>query len=323
VAATQLDLDDLRARLAPLGADGVEPLAGGASSLTYSARVDGGRVVVKVAPPGLPPVLNRDVLRQARVLRALQPSAVPVPDVLWEDAGDPPAVPPLFVMSFVDGASLEPLFDFEGDAPEPVVAARMRNAALTLATLHALDPAAIGLGDEPMVGPDSEVDRWCRLLETIDPVLVPGWRDVAAALQEREPAPAPRAVVHGDFRLGNLLAVGPDVTAVVDWEIWTIGDPRVDVGWFLANADPATYERPTRYRGSTPSPAELLDAYAGALGRTVVDVAWFRALACFKSAATWSLIVKHNRRRADPAPEVEAMAPVLPRLLARARDEMQ
>ena len=67
--------------------------------------------MVKVAPPGLPPVLNRDVLRQARVIRALHGTAVPVPDVLWEDAGDPPDVPPLFVMAFVEGASLEPLFD--------------------------------------------------------------------------------------------------------------------------------------------------------------------------------------------------------------------
>ena len=65
-----------------------------------------------------------------------------------------------------------------------------------------------------------------------------------------------------------------------------------------------------------PSPAELLEIYAGALGRAVPDVAWFQALACFKSAATWSLIVKHNRRRADPDPDVEAMAAVLPDLLA-------
>jgi aminoglycoside phosphotransferase (APT) family kinase protein len=321
VTASQLDLDDLSARLAPIGADGVEPLSGGASSLTYAARVDGRRVVVKVAPPGLPPVLNRDVLRQARLLRALHASAVPVPDVLWEDAGDPPEVPPLFVMSFVDGASLEPLFDLEGDDPEAVVAARMWSAARTLATLHALDPATIGLGDEPVVDPDAEVSRWCRLLDTIDPALVPGWRDVATALQQREPEPVPApAVVHGDFRLGNLLAVGAEVTAVVDWEIWTIGDPRVDVGWFLANADPNTYGRPTRYRGSTPLPEELLDAYVGALGHAVGDVEWFRALACFKSAATWSLIVKHNRRRPDPDREVEAMVPVLPRLLELARD---
>src|SRR6476619_1342141 len=123
--ARSLDLDHLRDRLAPHGAREVAPLAGGASSLTYSARVGDQRVVVKVAPPGLAPVLNRDVLRQARVIRALQGTAVPVPEVLWEDDGDPPDEPPLFVMSFVEGASLEPLFDRDGDDPEPVVAERL------------------------------------------------------------------------------------------------------------------------------------------------------------------------------------------------------
>jgi aminoglycoside phosphotransferase (APT) family kinase protein len=126
--------------------------------------------------------------------------------------------------------------------------------------------------------------------------------------------------VHGDFRLGNLLAVGASVTAVIDWEIWSVGDPRIDVGWFLANADPATYQRPTRYAGAVPSRGELLEVYAAAFGRDVADMGWFQALACFKSTATWSLIVKHNRRRDEPAPDVEAMAAVLPHLLARAND---
>jgi aminoglycoside phosphotransferase (APT) family kinase protein len=313
-----LGLDDLRHRLAPIGADDVAPLTGGASSLTYSARVGDQRVVVKVAPPGLPPVLNRDVLRQAQVIRALHGTAVPVPDVLWEDAGDPPDVPPLFVMSFLEGASLEPLFDRDGEDPDPVVAERMRDAALTLAALHAVNPASIGLGAEPVVGAQSEVDRWCRLLETVDPMLAPGWEAVAVALREREPVAMPAAVVHGDFRLGNLLSVGATVTAVIDWEIWTVGDPRIDLGWFLANADPATYQRATRYAGALPSSDELLDLYAAALGRDLGDVEWFEALACFKSTATWSLIVKHNRRRAEPDPDIEAMATILPDLLARA-----
>jgi aminoglycoside phosphotransferase (APT) family kinase protein len=258
------------------------------------------------------------VLRQARVIQALHGTAVPVPDVLWEDAGDPPDVPPLFVMSFVAGASLEPLFDRHGDDPEPVVAERIRDAALTLAALHAVDPASIGLGAEPVVGPQDEVDRWCRLLETVDPLLAPGWEGVAVALREREPAAMPVAVVHGDFRLGNLLSVGATVTAVIDWEIWTVGDPRIDLGWFLANADPATYQRATRYAGALPSPDELLDLYAAAFSRDLGDVEWFEALACFKSTATWSLIVKHNRRRAEPDPDVDAMAAILPDLLARA-----
>jgi aminoglycoside phosphotransferase (APT) family kinase protein len=322
VPALPLAPDDLQERLAPLGAADIRPLTGGASSLTYSARVDGRPVVVKVAPPGLPPVLNRDVLRQARVLRALHGTAVPVPSVVWEDAGDPPDVPPFFVMEFVEGSSLEPLFDRDGEDDVAVVAARLTNAATTLAALHTLDPEQLGFGDEPLVGPADEIERWCRLLQTVDPALAPGWPDVASALHRTEPATAPAALVHGDFRLGNLLAEGATVTAVVDWEIWTVGDPRVDLGWFAVNADPRTYQRATRYEHGLPSPADLITTYTAALGREVSDLRWFEALACFKSTATWSLIVKHNRRRSEPDPDVEAIARVLPALLARSRDLM-
>jgi aminoglycoside phosphotransferase (APT) family kinase protein len=315
VPDVELPVPVLEHRLAPIPVRRLRRLPGGASSLTYVGRTDDGSdVVVKVAPAGVEPVLHRDVLRQARLLRALAHSAVPVPEVLWEDEGDPPAVPPLFVMSFVDGASLEPLFDREGHDDVAVVAERMRAAARTLAALHALDPAALGLDDEPLVGPAEEIGRWSRLLRTVDAALAPGWEEVAALLGDREPPALGRAVVHGDFRLGNMLARGATIAAVIDWEIWTVGDPRVDLGWFLVNADPGTYRRPTPYAGALPSPGELAEIYGA-----VPDRRWFEALACFKSAATWSLIVKHNRRRAEPDPDVESMAPVLLRLLDRAR----
>jgi aminoglycoside phosphotransferase (APT) family kinase protein len=315
----ELELGDLAARLVPAGVIDVRPLAGGASSLTYAARMGERPVVVKVAPPGVAPILHRDVLRQARLIRALSSTAVPVPDVLWEDAGSPPEVPPLFVMSYLEGTSVEPLFDVDADGCEgPVVAERMRNAARTMAYMHSLDPGALSLGHEPRVGVEQEIDRWCRLLETVDPVLVPGWPTVATALRSSMPAGAVPAVVHGDFRLGNLLAVGPRINAIIDWEIWSVGDPRVDAGWFLLNADPETYRRPTPYVSVTPRPAELASIYESAVGRPVTDLDWFQALASFKSAATWSLIVKHNRRRSSPDAATEAMAPVLPHLLDRA-----
>jgi aminoglycoside phosphotransferase (APT) family kinase protein len=139
-------------------------------------------------------------------------------------------------------------------------------------------------------------------------------------LHSSVPAARAPAVVHGDVRLGNLLATGDRITSVIDWEIWSVGDPRVDAGWFLINADPATYGRPTPYVGLTPTPAELADVYAGALESAVPELDWFQGLACFKSAATWSLIVKHNRRRTTPDGDLEAMAPVLPSLLAWAVD---
>jgi aminoglycoside phosphotransferase (APT) family kinase protein len=275
-------------------------------------------VVVKVAPPGVQPIAHRDVLRQARIIRTLATTPVPVPEVLFDDPGDPPDVPPLFVMSRVEGTASEPLFDGDDCGAETVVAGRFRNAAATMAQLHGVQPAAAGLWSEPVVGPSAEVERWCRTLETIDAELVPGWREVAAALESSAPPALPAAIVHGDFRLGNLLAIDERITGVIDWEIWSVGDPRVDVGWFLINCDPRTYRRTTRYVDATPSLSDLATIFREELGHEVPELDWFQALACFKSAATWSLIVKHNRRRKHADPGLEAMASVLPQLLSRA-----
>lgn len=313
-------LDLLSARLRAAGVVGLRPLSGGASSLTYSGTTGGRPVVVKVAPPGVPPIHHRDVLRQARMIQALGRTHVPVPEVLWEDAGQPPDVPPLFVMSSIEGTSVEPLFDFDGEDIElDVMAQRQRNAARTMAELHLLNPRSLGFGDVPVTGPEDEVDRWCRTLQTVDQATVPGWKEVGDELRASIPAPLPPVVVHGDFRLGNLLALGSRITAVVDWEIWSVGDPRIDVGWFLLNGDPDTYRRPTHYAECTPPRSELAAAYAASHGSDVPDTDWFEALAAFKSVATWSLIVKHNRRRSSPDTGIEAMVPVLPRLLHRAR----
>jgi aminoglycoside phosphotransferase (APT) family kinase protein len=308
----ELDLDELRPRLARLGVTDLAPLAGGASSLTFGGERDGSAVVIKVAPPGVEPVGHRDVLRQARIIKALAATSVPVPAVLCEDAGSPP----LFVMSRVDGDCGEPLFD--GGTASGELPGRYRNACRVMAALHGLSPSALGLRGEPVIEPVDEVRRWCDTLQTVDPALVPGWQRTRDALLRCPPKAMAPSVVHGDFRLGNLLAVGGRISAVIDWEIWSIGDPRTDAGWFLINCDPDTYRRVPAAAGIAPPIAELAELYQSELGCAVTDLAWFTALACFKSAATWSLIVKHNRRRRSPRPELDAMAPVLPRLLDRA-----
>jgi aminoglycoside phosphotransferase (APT) family kinase protein len=311
----EVDLDELHRRLALADVTDVTVLAGGASSFTFRGVRAGASVVIKLAPPGVEPVAHRDVLRQARVLKALAANRVPVPEVLWEHPGDPPAMPPLFVMSHVDGDCVEPLFD--GCAPSAEVTERYRNACRVMAALHSLSPEDLGLAGEPVVDPVAEVERWCKTLRTVDAALVPGWEGVRDALLRCAPTAIGPSVVHGDFRLGNLMAAGASITAVIDWEIWSIGDPRIDAGWFLINCDPETYQR---VPGALAPPiTELADLYQHELGRSVADLPWFTALACFKSAATWSLIVKHNRRRSAPREEWEAMAPTLPRLLERAR----
>jgi aminoglycoside phosphotransferase (APT) family kinase protein len=320
VALSDPLLVQLAQRLASRDVSALEPLPGGASSLTYVGRCADRPVVVKVAPPGVRPIAHRDVLRQARIIRSLAATPVPVPEVLFDDPGDPPGVPPLFVMSRVEGRTCEPLFDNGDGRSEAVVAERFRNTARTMAQLHRIEPGALGLESEPVIGPCAEVERWCDTLETVDSALAPGWREVAAGLRSSTPSALPPAVVHGDFRLGNLLAVEDRITAVIDWEIWSVGDPRVDAGWFLINCDPRTYRRSTRYVGATPPPSELAAVYREELGREVPELDWFQALACFKSTATWSLIVKHNRRRKRADPDLAAMASALPQLLSRARE---
>jgi len=289
-------------------------MAGGASSLTFSGVRDGRAVVLKVAPPGVEPVAHRDILRQARIMKALAATQIPVPEVVVEDRESPP----LFAMYRVEGDCLEPLFD--GCPPTAALAElaeRYRNACRTMAALHSLSPDSLGLGGEPVVDPVAEVHRWCATLQTVDGALVPGWQGVRDALLHHAPTAMAPSVVHGDFRLGNLLATGARINAVIDWEIWSVGDPRIDVGWFLINSDPQTYQRVSAR--VAPPQEELAELYRQELGARGADLAWFTALACFKSAATWSLIVKHNRRRHSPREELEAMVPTLPRLLTRAR----
>ena len=236
--------DAVRDRWPTARIDGIEPLPGGISSLTFAATLhDAGgggevrRVVIKVAPPGLEPVRNRDVLRQARVLLAVHGEpGVWVPAVLARDAG----APPLFVMEFVVGRGLRAQVGRQRrPAGAAIVDARARAAARMLARLQAVDPAAVGLGDEPALSPAEELERWARLFATAGDDLRAGERELREALSRRVPAPAPRTVIlHGDYRLGNIQFAGERPAAIIDWEIWSIGDPRCDLAWLMAFCDP-------------------------------------------------------------------------------------
>jgi aminoglycoside phosphotransferase (APT) family kinase protein len=329
----ELDTDDLLARATRAarerwpGAtlDALEPLEGGVSSLTYAARLahDGAteRVVVKVAPPGLPPVRNRDVLRQARVLKALAGAeGVRVPEVLVEDAGSPP----FFVMSFVEGQSYEPAQTVLADPPAPeVVGRRARAAARMLARLQAVDPAAVGLGDEPALSLAEELDRWARLYETVPDDLRDGERELYGRLAAAVPEPVAPRILHGDFRMGNMQFAGDELAAIIDWEIWSVGDPRTDLGWLVTYLDPIQVfvedRGPANRRSAEglPTPAELLAAYRAAGGPDPGDLAWFEAYARYKIASTTAALAKHNRRRLHPDRGLEIGATWIPALIRR------
>jgi aminoglycoside phosphotransferase (APT) family kinase protein len=306
---------------------GVSPLTGGTSSLTFLVELAGVAVgetpvVLKVAPPGLPPLRNRDVLRQARLQRAVQGARRPLaPDVLFSDPGDPPDVPPFMAMNLVPGECLEPVLSDDAErVPPGQVRARFFDAVQVLAQLHAIVPAAAGLDDEPAVGLAEEVDRWTRAFASLPEDLAGDYERAAEALRASRPEPLPPVVNHGDFRLGNALCAGDRINAVIDWEIWSVGDPRIDLAWLTFFTDDAGHPAvaPGTVAG-TPAGHELVRAYEKATGRSVPDLGWFDALTRYKEAGVTGLLLKRAIKLGRPVKESMArMKPELPRLVQEA-----
>jgi aminoglycoside phosphotransferase (APT) family kinase protein len=273
------------------------PLAGGHSGITHVARLllgdDDGELelVVRAAPEGRRPVGRHDVLRQARIIRALGAcSDVPVPAVLLSDSAEPP----YFATGLVPGVASDPILD----SPRPhesaeLIAAAWDAAIELLARLHRVPLRTLALRSEPAREPGDEVDVWARTMRAAQLDDDRAAVALEAALRRSAPARARTAIVHGDYRLGNILMEGATPRALIDWEIWSVGDPAVDVGWLVQFTDPATYPGVGREVPGTPGFDEVIERYAAAAGRDPAELEWFVALGCFKLAA----IQAHNRRR--------------------------
>jgi aminoglycoside phosphotransferase (APT) family kinase protein len=325
-------LDQLRHRVSRRAAEwrpGTEvqdfsPLKGGTSSLTFVVQleVEGQQIqaVLKVAPPGLEPVRNRDVLRQARLQKALQRPGRPLaPDVLFSDPGEPPEVPPFMAMSFVPGECREPTLS-DVALPAELVRARFADAVQVLAALHAVVPSEIELGDEPAVELSAEVERWTRAFATLPADLQGDYERAAELLRATVPAALPPVVNHGDFRLGNTLCENERVNAVIDWEIWSVGDPRIDLAWMAYFVDDAGHPAVAPgWVAGTPARDELVSAYEQATGRAVPELDWFHALTRYKEAGLTGLLLKRAAKLNEPLiGSMSRMRPALPRLVQEA-----
>ncbi|MFF2963091.1 phosphotransferase family protein [Streptomyces sp. NPDC057963] len=291
-----LDLDRLRGHLdrerpglvnGPLEARLVE---GGRSNLTYVVADGTGRWVVRRPPLGHVLATAHDMRREHRVISALHPTAVPVPGPVLLCEDDSVIGSPFYVMEYVEGTPYR-----TAEQLAPLGAERTREAVLglvdTLVALHAVDPVSVGLGNfgHPEGFLDRQLRRWGKQLDASRDRELPGIDELHAALGRGLPvSPAP-TVVHGDYRLDNVLIGSDDrIKAVLDWEMSTLGDPLTDLGLLvmyssdlgLANSPVST----TSGAAGHPTPAELIERYAARSGRDTAALSWYTAFAWFKLA---------------------------------------
>jgi aminoglycoside phosphotransferase (APT) family kinase protein len=266
-------------------------LPGGKSNITYDVTDGDHHWVVRRPPLGHVLATAHDMGREYRVISALAGTTVPVPET-WLLCEDPEVIgAPFYVMAKVAGTAYRTAAQLEavGADRTRVMATRMIN---TLADLHAVQPEAVGLADfgrpEGYLG--RQVRRWKKQLDASRSRDLPGADELHAALEARVPAESDAAIVHGDFRLDNLLIGGGDrVTAVLDWEMATLGDPLTDIALLLAYQALAHLDTGYAVADASTAPgfpdaSEIIDAYAQRSGRDLSKLGFYLGLAFFKIA---------------------------------------
>jgi aminoglycoside phosphotransferase (APT) family kinase protein len=272
-----------------------EPVGEGHSNVTYLLRRGDTELVLRRPPrPPLPPSAH-DVLREARLLRAVQDADVRTPRVLLTCDDESVIGAPFYVMERVEGdvitSELPPALDSEAERRR--MAEELVDA---LVEIHAVDWAACGLEGygKPTGYLDRQLRRFGGLWEHNKTRDLPVLDDLTAWLAEHKPESGPATIVHGDYRLGNVMfAPGTParLNAIFDWELATIGDPLADVGYLVATwaqlGDPenaiSALGGLTR-RPGFPTREELIARYEAGSGRSMSDVRWYMTLALWKSA---------------------------------------
>ena len=301
-----LVIEPLRAFLAEHGLPApsdldAEPIGDGHSNVTFAMSTG---VVLRRPPRGPLPPSAHDVLREARLLTALQATDVRTPEILavCEDASVIGA--PFYVMELIDGDVITDQVPAALDHPAQhrVIADELIDA---LVQLHDADFTRLGL--ETFGRPTGYLERQLRrfggLWEHNRTRELPEVAQVGSWLAEHLPESPPATIVHGDYRLGNTIyAAGAParLAAILDWEMATIGDPLADVGylmthWVQPGDAPLTFRlQSVSTEPGFPTRAELIDRYEQRSGRRVGNLAWYVTL------ATWKAVVfmEGNYKRA-------------------------
>jgi len=319
-ADAPVDLERLSAWMDDQGLDGgpiegVTPLTGGTQNVLLHFVRGGRAFVLRHPPPHKRANSDETMRREARVLAALAGSDVPHPGLIAACPDAEVLGSAFYLMEPVDG--FNPTTGLpEPHASDPVLRHGMGlSMADAIAALARVEHVAVGLSDfgRPEGYLDRQVERWRSQLESYgemdgyDGPEIPGVDDVAAWLDANRPPGSPPGIIHGDFHLANVLfsRTGPELAAMVDWELSTIGDPLVDLGQLLATwPDPAEGDQ-TLFQvqpwDGFPGREELIARYAEGSDRDLSAVDWYEVLACYRLGII--LEGTHARAAAGKAPK--------------------
>jgi aminoglycoside phosphotransferase (APT) family kinase protein len=267
---------------------------GGGSNFSFLLERGGDRFVLRRPPrPPLPPSAH-DMVREARLQLALAPHGIRLPTIRAVCEDESVIGVPFYVMDFLAGPIAT------GELPPGLESEDARRGlgldlVDTLVEVHAVDVHAPGIADFVRAGSylERQVRRFTQLWEVNRTRELPDVVEVGRWLAANVPDPATPTVVHGDYRLGNMIldAGRPArIRAVLDWEMGAVGDPRADVGYLLATySEPGGEQNPLGTSPVTASPGfpsrrELVERYVERSGRDVEPLAWFQALALWKAA---------------------------------------
>ena len=302
-----VDRDRLKARLeselGPADEFEVERHLGGQSNETLFVTWDDRDLVLRRPPPGETADTAHDVLREYTVMEALQETSVRVPTTVLAVEDEEVIGSEFYLMEREDGVVIrdeEPTRFAEPQHREAIG----HELIDTLTEIHNVDYEAVGLGEfgSPDGFTQRQVDRWESQYEwalevTEDDRPVPHIDEVTAWLQANVPEEYPHTLVHGDYKLDNVMfaeETPPEIAAVLDWELSTLGDPFTDLGWLLmfwpeTKAETDIFGSPGgrefQLAEGYPSRDELVDYYESRTGYTFRNERFYRALAIYKIGA--------------------------------------
>lgn len=267
-------------------------IAGGRSNMTFTVEQNGQTLFVLRRPP-MGPLLPsaHDMAREHRLMHALRNTNVPVPEMIGLCQDETINGRDFYVMRFVDGIVVR---DIDIASSMSISARRTMSESLieNLVALHQVDTDDVGLGDLAKRSGyiQRQVKRWISQWENSRTRDLPIVDSVASELLVRMPEPNPTAIAHGDYRLSNCMVDSQgSVTAVLDWELCTLGEPMADLGGLLGYWHDPQETDPVGDSESTGLPGflkqdEVAERYAEAMGFEMGSISYYRAFAQWRLA---------------------------------------